>query len=100
MAVLKVNTDVVFGAAERIKGYNNQMRDDFPNVQTAVTQLDNSWDGSAAAIAISKFNELKNNFCDARYNVLNNFVNFLIMQVDEGYVQTEDTNISLASQFK
>lgn len=100
MANLKVNTDAVLGSAERIKNYNNQMRDGFPNVQTAITQLDNSWDGPAATVAISKFNEVKNNFCDARYSVLNNFVNFLMMQVDEGYVQTEETNISLASQFK
>ena len=68
--------------------------------EAAVTQLDNCWDGSAATAAISKFNEIKSKFFDARYNVLDNYVNFLLQQVGEGYTQTEDTNVSLADQFK
>lgn len=100
MANLKINTDTAVTAAGNIKLYNTQMRDNFPNVQTAITQLDNCWDGSAATVAISKFNEIKSKFFDARYNVLDNYVNFLLQQVGEGYTQTEDTNVSLADQFK
>lgn len=100
MAKLKINTDAVVTAAGNIKLYNTQIRDGFPNIQTAITQLDNSWDGSAATSAISKFNEIKSKFFDARYNVLDNYVNFLLQQVGEGYTQTEDTNVSLANQFK
>lgn len=100
MTRLKINTDTAVAAARNIQLYNKQMRDNFPNVQRAITQLDNTWDGSAATAAISKFNEIKSQFFDARYNVLNNYVNFLLQQVGEGYTQTEDTNISLADQFK
>lgn len=100
MASLKINTEAAVTAAGNIKLYNTQMRDNFPNVQTAITQLDNCWDGSAATVAISKFNEIKSKFFDARYNVLDNYVNFLLQQVGEGYTQTEDTNVSLADQFK
>lgn len=100
MAKLEINTDAVVTAAGNIKLYNTQMRDSFPDVQTAITRLDSSWDGSAATTVISKFNEIKAKFFDARYNVLDNYVNFLLLQVGEGYTQTEDTNVSLADQFK
>ena len=100
MSQLKVNIDSAVTAASNIKLYNTQMRDAFPNVQTAVTRLDNCWEGSAATVAIRKFNEIKSNFSDSRYNVLDNYVKFLLQQVGEGYTQTEDTNVSLADQFK
>lgn len=100
MAKLKINTDAAVTAAGNIKHYNSQMRDNFPSVQTAINQLDNCWEGAAATATISKFNEIKSKFFDARYNVLDNYVNFLLQQVGEGYTQTENVNISLADQFK
>lgn len=100
MGKLKINTDAAVTAAGNIKHYNIQIRDGFPNVQTAITQLDHSWEGSAATAVISKFNEIKSKFFDARYNTLDNYVNFILQQVGEGYTQTENTNVSLADQFK
>lgn len=100
MANLKINTDAAVTAAGNIKLYNTQIRDGFPNVQTAINRLDNCWEGSAATATISKFNEIKSKFSDARYNVLDNYVNFLLQQVGEGYTQTENANVSLADQFK
>ncbi len=100
MANLKINTDSAVTAATHIKTINGQIRDGFSNVQNAITQLDNAWDGSAATNAIGKFNEIKSTFPEARYNVVDNFVNFLLQQVGEGYVQTEETNKSLADAFK
>ena len=100
MANLKINVEATVATAGRIKSYNQQMRDGFPNVQSAITRLNNSWDGSASEKAMNKFNEIRSNYCEARYNVLDNYVNFLYQQVGEGYTQTEDTNVSLADQFK
>lgn len=100
MARLKVDTEQVITIANKIKSLNNQMRDDFDGVQDAITRLDGTWDGSAATNAISKFNAIKNSYCDARYNVVDYFVSFLHQQVGEGYAQTEAANKSLAEQFK
>ena len=100
MARLKVDAEQVIATAKRIKNYNNQMRDSFSNVHNAIDKLNNSWDGSAASSAISKFNAIKNSYCEARYNVVDNFVAFLHQQVGEGYTQTESANKSLADQFK
>ena len=100
MGSVKINTDAVIATAEEVKQLNAEMRDGFTEVQQAITRLNNSWDGSASEAAISKFNEMKEKFCDARYNVLDNYANFLLNQVGEGYNQTENVNISLADQFK
>ena len=100
MGNLKINTDSAVTAATHIKTINGQIRDGFSSVQNAITQLDNAWDGSAATNSIGKFNEIKSKFPEARYNVVDNFVNFLLQQVGEGYVQTEETNKSLADAFK
>lgn len=100
MARLKVDAEQVVATANRIKNYNNQMRDGFSSVQEAITRLDGTWDGSAATNAIRKFNAIKNSYCEARYSVVDNFVSFLHQQVGEGYTQTEAANKSLADQFK
>ncbi len=100
MANLKINTDAAVTAANNIKLYNRQMRDSFTQVQNSVRQLDSAWDGEAASNAIKKFNELNSKFSDARYNVLDNYANYLLRQVGEGYTQTENVNKSLAAQFK
>lgn len=100
MADLKINTQLAVNAANSLKNINNQIRDSFPSVESAISRLDASWDGSAASTSISKFNEIKTKYPDARYNVIDNYANFLLQQVGEGYTQTEETNKSLADAFK
>ena len=100
MADLKINAEQVVETARRIKNINNQIREGFNNVQKAVTRLDGAWDSPAATNAINKFKAIKNSYCDARYDVIDNYVAFLHQQVGEGYTQTETTNKSLADAFK
>ena len=100
MADLKVNAEQVIATADRIKNLNMQMRDAFPDVENAMNKLDVTWDSAAATSAFSKFNAIKNAYCDARYSVVDNYVAFLYQQVGEGYIQTEDVNKTLAEQFK
>ena len=100
MADLKINAEAVVRAAENIRNFNNTMRDSFDSVQDAISRLDNYWEGSAATSVISKFGAIKNNYCDARYSVLSNYIGFMLQQVGEGYNQTEEVNKSLADAFK
>lgn len=99
MADLKVNTDAVVSAAGKIRSCNNTMRNSFSNVENTITKLDSSWDGSVAVMAINKFNQIRVDFCDSRYKVMDNYVNFLLQQVGQGYEQTQNANKSLADQF-
>ncbi len=100
MTNLKVSTEVVVAAAGNLRTLNNQIRNEFSGVQTAISRLDGGWEGSAATNAISKFNEVKTKYPEERYKVIENYVNFLLQQVGEGYTQTEDVNKSLADAFK
>lgn len=99
MANLKINTESAVTAAGNIQTINGQIWDDFSNVQSAMTRLDNVWEGPAATYAIGKFNESRTQ-AKERYDVVDNFVNFLLQPVGEGYVQTEEANKSLADAFK
>lgn len=100
MSDLKINTEQVVVAANRIKALNDQMRDGLDGVQEAIKKLDNSWDGSAASYALVRFHQMIHTHCNPRYDILDNYVAFLYQQVGEGYTQSETANISLADQFK
>lgn len=97
---LKINAQQVVASANRIKNLNTKMKNGFADVQTAVQKMDNAWDSPAASAALSKFNSIKNTYCQARYDALDNFVAFLHQQVGQGYDQAEAANKSLADQFK
>lgn len=100
MANLKIDTVAVTTAANNIGNINKQIRDSFDQVESAIKRLDSSWDGSVSTAAIGKFNEMKSKYVDARFKVMENYRRFLLEQVGQGYVQTEDVNKKLSEKFK
>lgn len=100
MAGVKINSSDVITVSRRINGLNKDMKNGMNDVASAMNTLDNYWEGAAANATMNKFNNIKNSYSDARYNVVDAFVNFLNEQVGQGYSQTESVNKSLASQFK
>lgn len=100
MANLKVNTDIAVTTAKQISELNHQIYEGFSQVESSINSLRNSWDGSASDNAIGHFNVLRKDYPDNRFNVVDNYVNFILQQVGEGYTQTEDANVSLADAFK
>lgn len=100
MAELKVNAEAVISAATSIKTLNDQINGLLPELQNAISKLDSSWDGEASIAGIGRFNEIKSVYPESRYKVVENYVNFLLQQIGEGYNQTEEANKSLAAAFK
>ncbi|WRK55363.1 hypothetical protein SD457_11545 [Coprobacillaceae bacterium CR2/5/TPMF4] len=100
MANLKMDTEACCYCCYKIEKINNQIQNDFSDLQKEITQLDNSWESSVAVMTIGKFYDVKSKYLDACYHFIDNYVNFLLSQVGEGYVQTEETNKSLSDQFK
>ena len=98
--MLKVETDAVVSCANTIQTINKSINTKFNNLQRPINRMDSAWNGSASSRAISKFNKIKNDFYQPRYDVLQNYSNFLLQMVGEGYIETEDTNVSLADRFK
>ena len=97
---IKVNTANVAAAANKIANYNTIIKKEFSSVEAAIKSLDSTWVGVASNNAISSFNGIKSAYCDARYDVLDNYVTFLRQQIDAGYTQTEKANKSLADALK
>lgn len=100
MANLKIDTEAVKGTAKTIKKNNDLIKNGFVSVRNAITKLDSSWESPASGVVIGKFNDIDNKYTENRYTVMNNYVNFLYQQIQEGYESTEQTNKSLADAFK
>ena len=100
MSNLQVNTDVVKAFATDIEVINAQIRDGFFEVQSAINQLDSTWDGRASENSIRVFNDIKAKYTDSRYVIMDNYVKYLKQVVGEGDEQTENANIALADYFK
>ncbi|MBQ7064253.1 MAG: hypothetical protein IJM90_05145 [Firmicutes bacterium] len=100
MADLRVITDHIDATAESMAKHNIAIRDRLPQVQRAITSLNNSWDGAVSDEAISKFYEFCDRYPEPRYQVMDQVVQFLRQQVGTGYEQTESVNRSLADAFR
>ncbi|CEG28523.1 WXG100 family type VII secretion target [Bacillus sp. B-jedd] len=98
--IIKVDTARVSAAATVISKYNKKIRDDFSRVEYSIKALDREWVGKASTEAVRSFQELKDEYCDARYEVINNYVKFLKVQIDAGYEMVEKNNEYLADLFK
>lgn len=97
---IKINTAAVRSTASQISSVNKKINNDFSAVESSINTLNRNWDGSASNNALKKFQNIKNNFYNNRYNVVNDMVNFMLKQVGEGYESTETTVSSAASAFK
>lgn len=99
MGNLAINTDLVLIAKGQIDIANKDMSDAMTTLQSAITQLENNWDGAASTAGIETFYSLKSSYQDARFTAIQNYTTFLTTAVAEGYVEAETNNISLADAF-
>lgn len=97
---IKIDTSRVRSTASQISTMNKKIKNDFSSVESAINSLNNNWDGSASDAAVRKFQNIRNNHYNNRFNVINDMVNFMLNQVGEGYEKTETTISSAASAFK
>lgn len=100
MGSIKVNTEAVCRAADKIDNINKKIKSEFSDVEKELKRINSYWDGSASDHAINELHEIINKFNPARYKVMNTYVLFMHSQIDDGYVQTERDNTSLAEAFK
>ena len=100
MADVYINTEGVLGVANNLQAINTQLHKDFIPIQTAMKKLDTSWDGPASVDAMQKYGEINKAFEGDGYKILQDYVNCLTQHVVLGYENTEETNTSLADNFK
>lgn len=97
---VRVNTDQVGQIASNLEKLNKRLREELERSKSIVNDLKNVWSGEAANETISSFNEFANKYFQTYEDILQNYVNFLRTNVEQGYFDTEVANISLADAFK
>ena len=95
-----VNTEQVAQIADRIENLNNRLTEELNNSKVTIDQLANIWEGEAAQATISSFDEFAAKFFQNYEDVITQYVQFLRINVAQGYFDTETQNIGLADAFK
>jgi WXG100 family type VII secretion target len=97
---IRVNTDQVGQIATAIEDLNKKLQDQLKSSQTTIKNLSNSWEGEAAQATINSFDEFASKYFQSYYDIIDNYVKFLRVNVDAGYFETETNNTTLADAFK
>lgn len=98
--LMTINTDQVAAIATDMETQNAKLSDTLTESQTTIKNLSNTWQGEAATATIDGFNEFATKYFQTYHDVIDSYVKFLRMNVDQGYTETETANISLADAFK
>lgn len=100
MAIQSIDTERVAAAITHLKNVNQNINSAFTTMEQASNgTLEQNWKSPAGDLAMTSLLELLK-INQARDAVLKNYIALLEQQITQGYVSTETTNKSLASQFK
>ncbi|MBS4212963.1 MULTISPECIES: WXG100 family type VII secretion target [Neobacillus] len=97
---IKVSTAQVADIANTIERLNQQLLEELKNSQSTIKNLTNTWEGEAAQATVSAYDEFSAKYFQTYYEILDNYVKFLRVNVDQGYFETETANVNLADAFK
>lgn len=97
---IRIDTAQVGQIATNIERLNNRLTEELTNSKITIDQLANIWEGEAAQATISSFDEFANKFFQNYENIIAQYVQFLRTNVEQGYFETENANVSLADAFK
>lgn len=97
---MRVNTDQVGQIASKLESLNKRLSEELNNGKAAVDNLANIWEGEAAQATISAFDEFAGKYFQNYEDVINQYVQFLRTNVEQGYFDTETQNVGLADAFR
>ena len=96
---LKVDTVSVVELAREIGSANDDIEREYQEALKELAYMFNWWDGRACEVSKETLLTIKKAFANARYTVINNYVQFLKVNVGEGYEAVENANIDLSKSF-
>lgn len=94
-----VNTEGISTAATKLRNVNENISGKFDTLTKKAKSLESDWNSAAGSLACSKMYELFK-LDETRYSVIQNYINMLEQQIDPNYESAEETNTTLADQFK
>ena len=99
MAV-KVNTEAVAQSAQRIRTANRQLLEAYAQVDAAVAQLSQQWQGKAGDEAAASLRGIRNRHVDERYASVEKLTRFLEESVAQKYQEAEQRRVRAAAEFR
>lgn len=97
---ITLDTEQVLSIASQIENDNNQLKELLENTKQTIDSLSATWTGQAADETYTSYAEFSNKYFQQYYDVLEQYVKFLRINVSEQYSQTEQANKTLADAFK
>ena len=98
--LIKVNTAQVGEIATTLEGLNTRLSEELKAGQTSIKNLANTWEGEAAQATVASFDEFSAKYFQNYYDIIDSYVKFLRVNVNQGYFETETVNTNLADAFK
>lgn len=96
---IKVNTDLVAQTGNAIEIKNQQIRNYFNDVESAVRKLQANWQGAAADRAMEVYQSLKQGYVENRFLAVKNVSDYLRSDVCVQYENTENQAVSGAQKY-
>lgn len=97
---IRVNTEQVKQIAQTIEKQNNKLFEILKNSQSTVNNLSSSWEGEAAQATLQVYNNFSKKYFQQYHDILNQYVQFLRVNVADGYFQTERENTTIGNDFQ
>ncbi len=97
---ITLDTDQVLAIASQIENDNNLLKENLEKTKAAIDSLSSTWTGQAADETRAAYTEFANKYFQQYYDILEQYVKFLHVNVDGGYKGAETPNIKLASLYK
>lgn len=97
---IQIKTASVRETAKAISEENKVLLNSYNDIDSTVTFLKHNWTGNASDVCCEMAKHIKDKFKTARYDVVEDFVRFMLVQVGEGYERTEQTLTTAADAFK
>lgn len=97
---IKISTDQVEAIATSVENSNKKLKQTLEESQTAIKNLNSTWQGEASQATISAYDSFAANFFQNYYDIIDQYVKFLRTNVSADYQATETSNTSLADAFK
>lgn len=97
---IKISTDQVEAIATSIENSNKKLKTTLEESQTAIKNLNSTWQGEAAQATVSAYDAFAAQYFQNYYDIIDSYVKFLRQNVASDYIITENQNTTLADAFK
>lgn len=97
---VKVSGAQVAAIAGSMEKLNNKLSEELTNSNKLIHGLSSIWSGEAAQASISSYDAFASKYFENYKDLINQYIQFLRTNVEEGYGQTEAENVRLADQLK